>query len=463
MPQSAVTSRPDGAWKARRSLAITGLALVLALAPLAAHADSIPIVRDAETEALIRDYLLPVEKVAGVSLPKIHIVNDQTFNAFVTGRDDLFINVGAILQSETPNELIGVLAHETGHMANDDVAHFMEQLQQVREAALIASLLGIGAAAVGAATGSSGVNSVGVGVMTASSSIADRSLLSYRRDQESAADRNAIKYLTATGQSGAGILATMKRLADQSLLLSANANPYLQTHPLPPERVQQLEELVANSPYTNRRDPPELQLRHDLVRAKLAAFTWPAMQTLRRYPISDTSLPARYARAIVAYRTGAPGPAETQIDDLIRASPNDPYFYELKGQSLLETGSPQAAIAPLQNAVSLSGSNIIRIMLGQALVAVGGAANAQAAIKTLTVALQAEPDMGVGYRALGRAYALGGDEPMAQLATAEGLFADGDYGEARIQATRAQAKLKRGSPSWLRADDIVTYKPTKPQ
>ena len=256
------------------------------------------------------------------------------------------------------------------------------------------------------------------------------------------------------------MLATMKRLADQNLLLSQQVNPYLQSHPLPRERVVQLEALVAKSQFTNAKDSPELQRRHDLVRAKLIGFTWATDRVMRRYPISDTSLAARYARAIVAYRTGKPGPAQQQIDALIKASPDDPYFYELKGQALLETGSPKLAVAPLRKAVALApGSSILKILLGQALIANDEPAYADETIKLLSFAVQDEPDMGVGYRALARAYALKNDIPMAQLATAQGLFVEGAYAEAKAQATRAQAKLKRGSPAWLRADDIVSYKP----
>ncbi|HVY20874.1 MAG TPA: M48 family metalloprotease [Bauldia sp.] len=444
-----------------RAGALAAAALV-ALSPLPALADSIPIVRDAETEALLYDYLRPIMKAAGVPIPDVRIVPSDAFNAFVTDHDHMFVNVGAIIQSETPNELIGVLAHETGHIVNEDVAHLTQQMEDIKGALLIGSLLGVGAAAAGAATGSQGIGGAGQGILSAAPSIAERSLLSFRREQESAADRNAVKYLTATGQSGAGMLATMKRLADQNLLLSQGVNPYLQSHPLPRDRVIQLEALVAKSPYTTAKDSPELQRRHDLVRAKLVGFTWTSDKVLRRFPISDQSLPAKYARAILAYRTGKPDAAQKQIDALIAAAPNDPYFYELKGQSLLEIGKQPGSVAAFRKAVELApSSSILKVLLGQAIMASDSAAAAPEVIKLLTVALQKEPDMGIGYRALARAYALTNDIPMAQLATAQGLFAEGNYGEAREQAARAQAKLKRGTPAWLRADDIVSYKPAK--
>lgn len=453
-----VTSRRGRTWKVRASA--TAFAGFIGLAPLPAFADSVPIVRDAETEALLYDYLRPIMKVAGVQMPSVRIVPSDAFNAFVTDHDHMYVNVGTIIQSETPNELTGVLAHETGHIANEDVARLTQQLDDTKAALLIGSLIGVGAAAAGAATGSQGAAGVGTGIFTAGPSIAERSINTFRREQESAADRNAIKYLTATGQSGAGMLATMKRLADQNLLISQQVNPYLQSHPLPRERVIQIEALVAQSKFTNVKDSPELQRRHDLVRAKLVGFTWTNDKVLRRYPLSDQSLPAKYARAIVAYRTGKPDAAQKQIDALIVASPNDPYFYELKGQSLLEIGNQPGAVAAFRKAVALApNSSILKILLGQAIIAGDKAGNAAEVVKLLTPALQNEPDMGVGYHALARAYALLNDIPMAQLATAQGLFSEGNYREAKAQAARAQAKLKTGSPAWLRADDIVSYKP----
>ena len=436
--------------------------LSMALTPVLARADGgIGVVRDAETEALLYDYLRPIFKAAGVSpLPAIHLVPSDQFNAFVTGRNDMFVNTGAIVKTETPDELTGVLAHETGHIANDDIARLTQQMQDTRGLVAMATLLGVGAAAAGAATHSSSAAQAGAGIISGSNSVAYRSLLTFRRDQESAADRNGLKYLTATAQSGAGMLAVLKRLANDELMSANEVDPYLQNHPLSRDRVVALEEMVAKSPYLGKADPPELQRRHNLVRAKLAAFTWPAQRVLREFPLSDNSLPARYARAIVAYRSQTPSAAQSQIDGLIQSVPSDPYFLELKGQALLDDGRPAQAIVPLRKAVALApNAALIKILLGQALVALADPAKAPEAIDVLNSAMAREPDMGAGYRALGRAYALTGNEPMAQLATAQGLFVQGQFEDARIQAVRAQAKLKKGTPAWLRADDIASYKP----
>ena len=200
MGRMGVTIRPGRTWKAATRITAAAVALTVALAPVPSFAASVPVVRDAEAEALLHDYLRPVLKAAGVSMPDVRLVPSDAFNAFVTDRNHMYVNTGTIIQTETPNELIGVLAHETGHIAADDIARLTQQIDETKTALLIASILGIGAAAAGAASGSTAAAQAGSGIFSAAPSIAERSLLTFHREQESAADRAAIKYLTATGQ-----------------------------------------------------------------------------------------------------------------------------------------------------------------------------------------------------------------------------------------------------------------------
>src|SRR6185503_12872281 len=108
------------------------------------------------------------------------------------------------------------------------------------------------------------------------------------------------------------------------------------------------------SPYWDKKDSPEMQMRHDMMRAKLYGFVERPDVIARRFPQSDQSMPARYARAISAYRHSDLRGAITQIDALIAVQPNNPYFYELKGQALVENGRASEAIAPLRKAASLA-------------------------------------------------------------------------------------------------------------
>ncbi|HET7716765.1 MAG TPA: M48 family metalloprotease [Bauldia sp.] len=440
--------------------------MATALAAEPAVAAGISVARDAETEALLQDYAAPIFEQANIEAGDVQIflVVDPGFNAFVVDSKRMFVNTGAIIAAETPGEIIGVIAHEAAHIDHGDLAGLRQTVARSTTAAIIASLIGAGAAAAGAAAGIGGLGDAASAVMSGSLHMAGRNILAYQRAQEAAADQAAMRYLEATGQSGMGMVAVMRRLADQVLLSARGADPYIQSHPLPADRLMTLEQLASQSPHAGRKDPPDLQLRHDLVRAKLVGFTLTPAQVGRHYSDNDDSLPARYAWAIASYRSGALGPALKRIDALISAQPDNAFFWELKGQALLENGRPAEAVEPLRKAVSLApSSGLLRIMFGQALTATENKANLSEAIKNLTVGLQKAPDVPIGWRTLARAYALKGDLPMAELATAEERFAIGNYKEARIHATRAQERLKPGSPAWLRADDILTYKPPKPQ
>jgi predicted Zn-dependent protease len=247
------------------------------------------------------------------------------------------------------------------------------------------------------------------------------------------------------------------------MLFSARyANPYLQTHPMPAERLATLETIAKQSPYWDAKDPPQLQLRHDLMRAKLSGFLEAPGTVLRRYPLSNQSLPARYARAISTYRHGDLRGAIAQIDGLIASEPNNPYFYELKGQALLEGGRGAEAVAPLRHAVELSHqAPLIEIMLAQALIGTNNRQMADQAVSLLNGALRREPESPDAYMQLAMAYGRKGDIPQADLASAQAAFARGDVKTARQLAARAKHGLAVGSPAWVRADDIVNAKPLR--
>ncbi|HWV42646.1 M48 family metalloprotease [Pseudorhodoplanes sp.] len=440
--------------------AVTVAAIALPPLPAAAQKKGgLPLIRDAEIEQLMRDYTAPIFRVAGLSKAnlKIILINDKSFNAFVVDGRRIFVNTGALQESTTPNQIIGVLAHETGHIAGGHLSKLHQELANVQTAALIGMLLG--AAAMAAAGGGNGAGQAGMAAIHASQHVAQRSLLSYQRAHEEAADRAAVKFLAATGQSAKGMYETFKRFADQSMFSARFADPYAQSHPMPNERIAALTEIARASPYWDKKDPQELQARHDMMRAKLSGFMDPPQTVARRYPPSDNSLPARYARAIATYRHSDIRAAIAQIDALIAIQPNNPYFHELKGQALLENGRAAEAIAPLRRAASLAPDpTLIQILLGQALVATNNPALADEAITILRNGLAREPDTPNGYQQLAMAYGRKGDLAQADLASAQAAFARGDIKTARELAARAKTKLPVGSPGWVRADDIVAAK-----
>jgi predicted Zn-dependent protease len=458
----------------RLTAGITAVAMLLATWPTAVAAQDDdkgpPLLRDAETEQLLRDYSRPILRAAGLEKQNIQVViiNDPSFNAFVADGRRIFVNYGALRQSETPNQIIGVLAHETGHLAGGHLSKMRTQIAQAQTSMIVAMLLGVGAAIAGSRSGSgsntgtsSGVGA-GMAAISAPQSMIMRSLLSYQRQQEEMADKAGVKFLTATGQSARGMYETFKRFADESLYSARGADPYMQSHPMPIERVEALGEMARSSPLWDKKDDPALQHRHDMMRAKISGFMERAGTVYRRYPMTDGSLPARYARAIVAYRHGDPRDAQAQIDGLIKVEPNNPYFYELKGQALLESGKPVDAIAPLRKAVQLSqGNALIEMLLGQALVASENKTYSQEAVTMLKAALAREPEAPLGYTQLAMAYGRAGNFAEADLASAQAAYLRGDGKTARDLASRAKTRFAIGTPGWVKADDIVNTKPIK--
>jgi predicted Zn-dependent protease len=286
-----------------------------------------------------------------------------------------------------------------------------------------------------------------------------RSLLAYQRQHEDQADRAGVKFLTASGQSSKGMYDTFKRMADQQLFAARGADPYLQSHPLASERIAALAGIAKNE-YWDKKDAPELQLRHDLMRAKLYGFMDGPGTIARRYMASDQSLPARYARAIASYRHGDIRSALAQIDALIQAQPDNPYFHELKGQALLESGRAAEAVAPLRRAVATAPNPLlIKVMLAQAMIATKDTKLADEAIAYLRQALTTDPDIADGYAQLAMAYGRKGDYAQADLASAQAAFTRGDIGTARQLAARAKDRFPVGSPGWVKADDIASYRP----
>jgi predicted Zn-dependent protease len=448
-------------------LTAVATAIALTLAPLPGHAEEEKgplFLRDAETEQLLREYTRPILRAAGLEKQNIQVViiNDPVFNAFVADGRRIFVNFGAIMQSQTPNQLIGVLAHETGHLAGGHLAKMREQIAHAQTSLIIAMLLGAGAVVAGARSNSTNgsLTNVGVAAISAPQDLIRSSLLAYQRSQEENADRAGVKFLTATGQSAKGMYDTFKRFSDESLFAAHNADPYMQSHPMPVDRVAALEEIAHSSPYWDKKDDPALQARHDMVRAKISAFLERQDTVYRRYPLSDTSLPGRYAHAIATYRHGDLHNALTQIDALLQMQPANPYFYELRGQALLEGGKPADAIAPLRKAVQLSGNNaLIEMLLGQALVATDNAAYSAEAIQILKAAVVRETEAPLGYQQLAMAYARKGDYAEADLASAQAAYLRGDNKTARDLASRAKTRFAIGTPGWVKADDIVTSKP----
>jgi predicted Zn-dependent protease len=454
--------RARRATPAARAIAlVTAIALVGASVPAQAQRGP-PIIRDAEIEQLLRDYTQPLLKAAGLAQQNVQavIINDRAFNAFVADGRRIFVNAGALMDSETPNQIIGVLSHETGHIAGGHLARLREQLANATTQSILAMILGVGAMVAASRSGSSDLGQAGAAAIAGPTQAIQNTLFGYLRAQEDQADRAGVKFLTATGQSAKGMSDTFARLADQTLYQTQYISLYTQSHPLPSDRVAALQGMARASPYWDQKDPPALQARHDLMRAKLFGFIERPDTVARRYPQTDTSLAARYARAIASYRYSDPRAAIGQIDALIQAQPQNPYFHELKGQAFLEAGKPAEAIAPLRHAIQLAPNpTLIQIMLAQALIATRDRARVDEAVPILEKAVAREPESPDAYGHLAMAYGQKNDLARADLASAQAAFMRGDIKTAREIATRAKTRFPIGSPGWVKADDIASFKP----
>ncbi|MER8993919.1 M48 family metalloprotease [Mesorhizobium sp. M0074] len=447
-----------------RALATLSLAAVVAMAgSVNAFAQNVPVVRDAEIEALVRDYARPIFKAAGLSGDAINIVlvNDQSFNAFVAGRR-LFINTGALMTAETPNEIIGVIAHEAGHIAGGHQQKLREQLERAKTMAILATLLGAGAMVAGATSNSRGLAGAGMGVVAGGGEMAQRSILAYQRTEEMTADRSAITYLNATGQSGMGMLKTFGRFQNALSLSGAQVDPYRISHPMPQERIANLEVLVKQSPYVDKVDPPALQQRHDMMRIKIAAYMQGQAAASRLMRKNPGSLASRYGDAQMTYLFGNLASALTKTNALIKEQPKNPYFQELRGDILMKANRPKDAADGYAKSVSLdpARSGLLPVSYGQALMAIGTQDSLKKAVAQINTGLGRDRENAAGYRYLAQAYGELGNIPAAELATAEGHFYSGDYKNAKIFAMRAQQSMKRGEPGWLRAQDIINYAPS---
>jgi predicted Zn-dependent protease len=445
---------------------VTACAVALASVPARAQKEGggLPVIRDAEIEQVLRDYSTPILRAAGLGQRNIHVViiNDRSFNAFVIDAKRIFVNAGALMDSQKPNQIIGVLAHETGHIAGGHLSKLRAELANAQTAAIVAMLLGVGAMAAAAASRSNNVGGNPAIGMIGAQGVIERSLLAYQRQQEEQADRAGVHFLDATGQSAKGMYETFKRFADQMLFASSRADPYLQSHPMPTERLAALSEIAKTSPNWEKKDPAELQARHDLMRAKLFGYMERPDTLLRRYPPSDTSLPARYARAVSTYRHGDIRSALAQMDGLLQAQPNNPYFYELKGQALVESGRAQEAIPLLRRAIATAPDpTLIRVLLGQALVGANDPRMLDEAIATLRHAVATDPDIADAYEQLAMAYGRKNDLADADLASAQAALARGQFPTARQLASRAKGRFPIGSPGWVKADDIANFKPAQ--
>ena len=430
------------------SLAALGLAAGL-FASSFAQAQSL--IRDTEIEEILHEQADPLFVASGLN-PKdveIVIVNDKELNAFATQGQVIGLYTGLILETENPNQLNGVIAHEAGHLAGGHTVRGGEMMR----AGLRPFILSMGLGLMAAIAGQGGA---AAGLMASSQQFGALGALGYSREQEGRADQFAATALEKAGQSGKGLADFFNNFRFQEVFSEARRYAYFRSHPLSSDRIARLRSRVEKAPNYAKPDSPEAIAKHALMKAKLEAFLNAPTQTFIKYKEKDTSFPARYARAIAYYRGTELDKALKAIDALLVEQPENPYLWELKGQVLFENARTKEAEAPHRKSVELKPTAaLLRVNLAQTILAQDNGKRADEAITELDRALVLENDNSFAWRLLSQAYDAKGDAGRARLAAAEAHFALRDEKQARIFAMRAREKLEPGTPQWRRATDIV--------
>lgn len=432
--------------KAGRRAAAALCAVAIAATPIAASARSL--IRDAEIERTLRTMITPIFDVAGVSggRTRIFIINDDTLNAFVSASQDMFFHTGLLRDLEGPEELIAVMAHETGHIRGGHFAQRVAALQNAQTATLVAQLLGVAAGIAGGGVG-------GVGAGAGLSQIFQRDLLRFTRGQETGADALGLKYMNAAGVDPAGMLKVLERLGQKQAVFLNNVDPYALSHPLSPQRIAALKKGVQNSPARGKRLPDTTHYWHGRMRAKLEGFL-SAPGAITGGSLGDPEFDL-YRRAIQLHRAPNTREALKAVDQLLAKRPNDPFYWELKGQILAESGRGPEAVAPYEKALSLAPDEPqIASGLGKSLMTVKSGGAHKKALRVLAKASVQDPYDPVILRLLAEAYAHNGEQGLATVVTARRLALIGRVGDAKRQAKVAKSLLPKHSPGWLQADDI---------
>lgn len=409
------------------------------------------VIRDSEIEDMLKDYIDPLFRVSGLTpgSENIILIIDPQLNAAATVGNIIIIHSGFILQAKSPWDIIGVLAHETGHIASHHVARFEDTQKRLLVPTLLTGLLGAvaGAAAGGPEGGAAGV----LGSVHA----ANRSMLQHTRGQEGSADAAGLRYLEALHWSSKGLYQVLDTLKGQELLLTANQDPYVQSHPLTQDRLNNIKQHISKSPYTNAPLPPTFEEKFQRVQTKLKAFLTPPAKTLQTYPVSQTSFLARYARAIAYLKQNQTDKSLEEINALLTEFPNDPYFWELKGQILFIGGRVKESVEPYKKALSLRPKDfLLKIDLAQALLESNASQNFQEAATLLKKLTQEDPDEPSSWRLLAIAQGKLNDLGNAALSLAEYFVRIKDKKQATIQSKKALSLLSPSSPAYLRAQDI---------
>ncbi|MEO0608748.1 MAG: M48 family metalloprotease [Pseudomonadota bacterium] len=408
------------------------------------------LIRDTEIEQTLREWTDPILDVAGLEPNDVglYIINDPSLNAFVAGGQRIHLHTGLIMASDNAGQVKGVIAHETCHIACGHTVTRSRAASVASRPALVSIGLGVLAIAAGAAD-------AGAALIASSQQFAALNFFVHTRAEEAMADTKAVQYLAELGQSPKGIVEFFEKFRYQEVLSEARRYPYFRSHPLSSNRVRTTRTLAEESGLIDVPEDPRVVHQFDMMKAKLVGFLEPPARVFRDYPPTDLSAPARYARSISAMQSADLNTAITEIDSLIAEEPDNPFFHELKGQILFETGKPVESVDPLIEADRLLPNQpLIQISLARSLLARAEPDDVKTAEEALRDALIIEPNNAFAWTQLAIVFEMQDNRPLAQVATAEAAYNIGNYPRAYAFAARALRELDPNSSAFRQAGDI---------
>ena len=438
--------------------------LLLLSSPLKiVKAQNIRLIQDAEIELYIREWVEPILKVAGLSpnSVNIYIVNDNTINAFVAGGQNIFINTGLILAAKEVNALIGVLAHEVGHISGGHLNRSVNSMKRAQETVTIATIITAGLMAASKVAGLD--TPAGLAKLaTLGPSIAERNFYKHTRQNEKYADAAAIEYMTAVNRSCIPLTELLKTLGKQELLHENRQDPYLRTHPISQDRISDIMEATKNINIDKSENLLLDEIKFKRIVAKIIAFTNTPGKTLLLYPKSSSQIDAKYARAIAYLRLPDLDKGIKEIKELINLDRNDPFYPEVLGQMLFENGQIYQSIKQLKISAQLLPNNpYILLSLARSQIEYTENKENNDAIHNLKKVLEIIPKNIAAWKLLSIAEARNNNLGLAQLASAEAYFLLGKYDLSIQFAEKARISFKKQSPSDIRALDIIFFSKEK--
>lgn len=413
------------------------------------------LIRDAETEKFLHQLSDPIFAAAGLN-PKdisIYIVNDNSINAFVSGGQNVFIHTGLIRKYKTPDALIGVLAHETGHIVGGHLARSSEGQAQAEGAMLLSYLLGIGAIAAGAPD-------AGTAILMGGNQTAQRLYMKFTRTQEEAADQYAIQFLDKMQYPADGLVRLLEFFESEMAAYKNQIDEFLLSHPVSRKRIDLIKARTAEKKFSQDKINQKLQEPMNRVLIKLEAFIEDPNYLLEKYK-NRFDDDANYAKSVALFKKGKIDESLRNLDPLIKKSPQDGFLLELKGQILFESGRIQDSILAYNQAVKLlsnEDSPLVKIALGSAILSLKTSDQdlIKLAIKELQNAKKYEGENPLLFKQLANGYSRIGDEGKSLLALAEFNFLIGEKEKCRKYARQAKEKLKKSDKvEMLRADDLL--------